>query len=155
MLAAAVLLGGCAGSSSMSGAPSPEPSDRCGLDFLDQPAEVVSEPEVAEASEAVSNLALDVSSASNEPVRVTVRFDEKLALDVRTPAVPEVCAHQPVYSHEFRLSGDEVKVVVTTDRNQHRSITVPLGGRKQWVVVQPQDGFPLGLRSYGQEVSWG
>jgi hypothetical protein len=158
MLAAAVaalLLSGCAGSSSNSGAASPKSDGPCGLDFLNQPPEVVSEPEVAEASEEGSNLALDVNSVSSEPVRVTVRFDGEVALDIRTPATPQNCSHSPVYSYEFELPGQAVTVTVTTDQGQHRSIAVPLGGPKYWVVTGPQDGFPLELRAYDEEVSWG
>lgn len=133
----------------------PKSSGPCGLDFLDRPAEVVSEPDIAEASAVESNLALDVSSVSSEPVRVTVRFDGKVALDIRLAATPAECADSPVYSHEFRLPGDAVQVTVTTDTGQRRSMTVPLDGPKHWVVVSPQDGFPLELRAFPHEVSWG
>ncbi len=155
LLAAAVLVTGCTDLSNWSGAASPTSSGPCGLDSLNQPAEVVSEPDIAEASEAESNLALDLNSASSEAVRVTIRFNGKVALDVRTPAVPEDCAHSPVYSHEFRLAGDQVKVTATTDQGQHRSISVPLGGPKHWLAVTPQDGFPLGLHAFDEEVIWG
>ena len=116
---------------------------------------MVSEPEIAEASAAEANLALDVNSSSSEAVRVTVRFNGKVALDVRTPAVPDDCAHSRVYSHEFRLPGDEVEVTATTYQGRRRSITVPLDGPKHWVAVMPQDGFPLGLHVSGEEVPWG
>ena len=152
LLAGLVLLAGCGTSDKE---PASESAGPCGLDFLNQAAEVVSEPEVAEASEEDSNLALDVNSVSSEPVRVTVRFDGKVALDIRTPATPEDCSHSPVYSHEFRLPGRAVTVTATTDHGQHSSISVPLDGAKHWVVVGHQDGFPLELRAYDEEVVWG
>ena len=155
MLAAAVLLGGCTDSSSDPGAASPDSSGPCGLDFLNQPAEVVSDPQVVEVSEDEANLVLDLSSSTRKPVQVTIRLNGRVALDVRTPAVPEECSHAPVYSHEFRLPSDTAQVTVTTDQSQRRSISVPLDGPTHWVAVQPQDGFPIGLAAFDEEPAWG
>jgi len=116
---------------------------------------VVKAPDAAPVPESGSNLALDVSSVSREPVRVTVRFDGRTALDIRTPATPRACDHSPVYSYEFRLPGRAVHVAVRTDQGQHRALNVPLDGPKHWVVTGPQDGFPLQLRAYDHEVFWG
>lgn len=154
-LAAAVLVAGCGDPSAESGAAGPKADGPCGLTLLDRPAEVVTQPEVPEASQSESNLTLELSSASVEAVRVRVRFDGKLALDVRTPGVPHQCADEPVYSYEYQLPGDQVRVTTTTDQGQRRSTNVPLDDSKHWVVVQPQDGFPLGLHVFDEEVSWG
>lgn len=148
MLAAGLLLSGCAGLSSDSGGP-------CGSDFLSQPADVVTEPQVVEVSEDDANLVLDLSSSTRKALRVTVRVNGKVALDVRTPAVSVRCSDAPVYSHEYRLRGDTAHVTVTTDQGQRRSITVPLAESPHWVAVQPQDGFPIGLDVFNEEPSWG
>jgi hypothetical protein len=155
MLTAALLLSGCAGSSSDSGVASPQPGDPCGLSFLNQPAEVVSEPQVGEVSEDDANLVLDLSASTRKPVRVTVRLNGKVAIDVRTPAVPAQCSHSPVYRHRFRLPSDTARVTVATDRGQRRSITVRLVGQTHWVAVQPQDGLPIGLDDFNEEPAWG
>jgi hypothetical protein len=154
VLVVALLLSGCASSSSDSGAASPESAGRCGLDFLNQPAEVVSEPQVAEVSEDDANLVLDLSSSTRKSLRVTVRLNGEVALDVRTPAVPARCSQSPVYSHGFRLPGDTSRLTVATDQGQRRAISVPLG-EPHWVAVQPQDGFPLGLDAFDEEPAWG
>lgn len=133
----------------------PDASGPCGLDFLNGPAEVVSESEFAEVSEDDANLVVDLSSSTRQAVRVTIRFGGKVALDVRTPAVPKECAHSPVYSHAFRLPGSQVKVTATTNEGKQDSTTVPLSGPTHWVVVQPQDGFPLKVRVFDEEMSWG
>src|SRR4051794_4170517 len=126
-----------------------------GLSFLNQPAEVVSEPQVGEVSEDDANLVLDLSASTREPVRVTVRLNGKVALDVRTAAVPAQCSYSPVYSHEFRLPSDTARVTVATDQGQRRSITVRLVGRTHWVAVQPQDGLPIGLDDFNEQPAWG
>jgi hypothetical protein len=156
MLAATVaLVSGCAGSHGHSGAASPERGGKCGLDYLNQPADVMSEPEVEEVSEDAANLVVDLSSSTTRPVRVTVRLNGRVALDVRTPSVPAECSHSPVYSHGFHLPEGPAHVTVATDRGQRRSITVPLHGPTHWVAVQPQDGFPIGLDVFDEEPQWG
>jgi len=155
MLAAALLLSGCTGSSSGSGAASPESGGACGSGLLDQPAEVVSEPGVVEVSEDDANLVLDLSSSTRKALRVTVRLNGEVALDVRTPAVPAQCSHSPVYRHQYQLPGDTARVTVATDQGRRRSITVPLDRPTHWVAVQPQDGLPIGLDVFDEEPAWG
>src|SRR3954452_20656696 len=155
VLATALLLSGCAGSSGASGAVAPEADGSCGLHSLDQPAEVMSKPHVLEVSEDNANLVLDLSSSTSKPLRVTVLLNGKVALDVRTPAVSARCGHSPVYSHEYRLSGDTARVTIVTDQGQRRSISVPLAESPRWVAVQPQDGFPIGLEIFNEEPAWG
>ena len=148
-MAATLLLTGCSGSSDGSAA-----SEACGLDLL-APAEVVNEPELDEVSKDEANLVLDLSSSTRKPTHVTVQLNGKVALDVRTPAVSAECSHAPVYRHEFRLPSDFAQVTVTTDQGERRSITVPLDSQTRWVVVQPQDGFPVGLDAWAEEPAWG
>jgi len=102
-----------------------------------------------------ANLVLDLSTSTREPVRVTVRLNGKVALDVRTPAVPARCGRSPVYRHEFRLPSDTARVTVATDQDQRRSLTVRLVGGTHWVAVQPQDGLPIGLVDGNAEHAWG
>jgi hypothetical protein len=133
----------------------PGSSRPCDLDFLNRQAVVVSEPQLVEVSSDHANLVLDLSSSTREPVQVTVSLNGEVALDVRTPAVPAECSHSPVYSHEFRLPVDNAQVTVVTDQGQRRSISVPLDGPTRWVVIQPQDGFPLSLDVFNEEPAWG
>ena len=154
-LTAALLLTGCADSSAGSASSGPKSSGPCGLDFLNSQAEVVSEPEIAEVSEDEADLVLDLSSYTSDAVRVTVEIDGKVALDVRTPAVPSQCSDSPVYSLAYRLPEDRVRVTATTDQGERDSATVPLSGPTHWVVIQPQDGFPLKVRVFDEEGSWG
>ena len=147
---ATLLMTGCSGSSDGS-----EATDTCGLGLINSPAEVVSEPELEEVPEDEANLVLDLSSSTRESAHVTVRLNSKVALDVRTPAVPAECSHAPVYSHGFRLLSGSAQVTVTTDQHQRRSLTVPLHDTTRWVVVQPQDGFPVGLDAFDDEPAWG
>ena len=155
VLPALLLATACADSPARSGRTGPAASGPCGLDFLNGPAEVVTEPELAEVPEDEANLVLDLSSSASEAVRVTIQLDGRVALDVRTPAVPKECAHSPVCSHAFRVPGTEVVVAATTDQGKTDSATVPLGGATHWVAVQPQDGFPLEVRVFDEEMSWG
>lgn len=146
-VAVTLLMTGCTNSSVGPGT--------CRLGSLNSPAELVSEPEITEVSEHKANLVLDLSSSTSDAVQVTIRLNGKVALDVRTPAVPADCSHSPVYSHGFRLPGDSARVTVTTDQGQRRSITVPLDGTTRWVAVQPQDGLPIGLHAFDEEPAWG
>ena len=134
-------------------ADAPARVDPC--DFRTVTVELVSEPDIASVPEAEANLVLDLSSTTREPTRVTVHLDRDVALDVRTPAVADECSHSPVYSHEFRLPGESVRLTVDTHQGRPSSVTVPLGGATHWVAVQPQDGFPIGLDVSDQEPAWG
>lgn len=127
----------------------------CSVDDEKRPATVVTEPEVAEVSEEASNLLVDVTSTRDEPVRVTVRFDDKLALDVELPGTPSVCAHQPVYRYAYQLPRGRARVTVSTDGGQRGETTPTVGGGKRWVVVQVQDGFPLEVDTWNTQPQWG
>ncbi len=155
VLAAALLVSGCAGSSINSGAESPEIGGPCGSDFLNQRAEIVNEPQVVEVSEDDANLVVELNSSTRKPLRVIVRLNGEVAMDVRTPAVAAECSHSPVYSHEYRLRGDTEHVTVVTDQGQRRSISVPLSESPHWVAVEPQDGFRIGVDVLNEEPAWG
>jgi hypothetical protein len=148
LMAVTLLAAGCAEGSNAPALTSP-------CDFRNVTTEVVSEPEINPVPEAEANLVLDLSSTTREPTHVTIHFDRKVALDVRTPAVAAECSHSPVYSHGFRLAGDSVRLTVDTDQGHPRSVTVPLDGAAHWVAVQPQDGFPIGLDVFSREPAWG
>jgi hypothetical protein len=148
ILAAAVttfLLAGCGGGESVT----------CSVDLLNRPADVVTQPEVAEVSESTSNVGLHVSSTLEKRVRLTVRFDGKLALDIAMPGTPSQCSHQPVYRYAYQLPRGQTTVTATTDRGQRETTTLTVGGDKRWVVVGVQEGFPLQLQTWDSEPQWG
>lgn len=134
-----------------------EPGGPCGPTALVE--EVVAEPDLAEVPEDRANLVLDLSGATAAPVRVTVRLDGDVALDVRTPAAAG-CSHPPVFAHAYRVPEGPAEVVVTTDAGHRGSVTVPVtssvgGASTRWVAIQPQDDVPLGLGVYAEEPAWG
>jgi hypothetical protein len=120
-----------------------------------RPAEVVAQPEVAEASESASNVGLDVTSTLEKRVRLTVRFDGKLALDIAMPGTPSQCSHQAVYKYAYRLPRGQTTVTATTDRGQRDTTTLTVGNDKRWVIVQVQEGFPLELQTWDSQPQWG
>ena len=124
-------------------------SDACAVNQATRPAEVVTQPEVAEVSESTSNVDVQVISTLDERVRLTVRFDDTLALDIYLPDTPRRCPNQPVYQYAYRLPAGQAIVTATTDRGQREATTLTAGGGKRWVAVQIQDGFPLELDTVG------
>jgi hypothetical protein len=125
-------------------------SDACSVT---RPAEVVAQPEVAEVSESASNVGLDVRSTLEERVRLTVRFDGKLALDIEMPGTR--CADGPIYRYAYRLPRGQTTVSTTTDQGQRETTTLTIGDDKRWVVVQVQEGFPLELQTWDSQPLWG
>src|SRR4051794_27201312 len=108
-------------------------SGRCRLTT----AEVVGKAQVLEAFEDNANLVLDLSSSPSEPLRVTVRLNDEIALDVRTPAVSAQCSHSPVYSHKYRLPGDTARVTIVTDQGQRRSTSSSHHGLRTCLSANP------------------
>jgi hypothetical protein len=143
----APLLAACMGTTSGESGP-------C-VDALDQPVDVITRPQVEEASESASNFVLDVTSNFEKPVRLTVRFDGKLALDVSLPGTPSECSHPTVYSYAYDLPSEPVTVTAVTDGGERSATTLEPGAGKQWAVVQLQDGFPLQVRTWDSEPAWG
>ena len=119
------------------------------------PVEVVTESQIDEVPEGASNLVLDISSSLTEQVRLTIRVDRDLALDVRVPGTATDCVHPPVNSYAYDLPDRRVTVTVVTDRGQRGAASLELGAKKQWVVVQLQEGFPLHVEAWDSEPAWG
>jgi hypothetical protein len=127
----------------------------CSIDPDERPVEVVTHPDIAEASEDESNVGLDVTSTMEEPVRVTVRFGDARALEIEVPGTSSDCSHEPVYRYAYRLPLGPITVTATTDRGQRDTTTLNLAAGKRWLVVQMQDGFPLQLSRWSSEPAWG
>jgi hypothetical protein len=143
ILAAAVatfLLAGCSGGESVT---------------CNRPAEVITQPEVAEVSESASNVGLHVTSTLVKRVRLTVRFDDKLALDIAMPGTPSRCTDQPIYKYAYQLPRGLTTVAVTTDQGQRQTTTLTVGDGKRWVVVLVQGRFPLEVQPWDSEPQWG
>jgi hypothetical protein len=64
-------------------------------DAIERPAEVITELQLEEVSGSASNVGLDVTSNLKEPVRLTVRFNGTLAIDVEIHGTPAECSHPP------------------------------------------------------------
>jgi hypothetical protein len=120
-----------------------------------RPAEVVTQPEVAEAPESASNVGLHVTSTLVKRVRLTVRFDGKLALDIAMPGTPSRCTAQPIYKYAYQLPRGLTTVAATTDQGQRETTTLTVGDGKRWVVVLVQGRFPLEVQPWDSEPQWG
>jgi hypothetical protein len=120
-----------------------------------RPAEVVTQPEVAEVSDSASNVGLDVTSTLVKRVRLTVRFDGKLALDIELPGTPSRCADQPIYKYAYQLPRGLTTVAATTDQGQRETTTLTVGDGKRWVVVLVHGRFPLEVQPWDSEPQWG
>lgn len=129
-------------------------ADACS-DPANRPAEVVTQPDLTEVSQSASNVDLQATSSLDERVRLTVRFDDAVALDVYLPGKPRRCTSWPVYQYTYRLPTGQAIVTATTDRGQREATTLTVAGHKRWVVVQIQDGFPLELDTWNSQPLWG
>jgi hypothetical protein len=115
----------------------------------------MSRPQIPEVRETASNLVLDVTSNLEEPVRLTVHVEDRLALDVRLPGTPSGCTHPPVYSYAFDLPHEQVSLTAVTDEGDRSEASLDLGAARQWAVVQLEDGFPLSVDVWDSEPQWG
>ncbi len=122
---------------------------------LEQTADVVTPGDVRVVSESSANLGVDVASTLPGPVRVTVEFDDALALDVTAPGTPETCSHQPVHRYAYELPAGPLVVAVTTDAGQSGSAEVEIGDHPQWIVVSVQEGFPLDVEVWNSRPQYG
>lgn len=116
---------------------------------------MLTEPELEEASQGQANVYIDVTSASESPVRITMKIDDTMALDVEVPGTPSDCSHQPVYKYAYQLTPGQSTVTATTDQGQRQSIPVAIGTAERWLVLSVQEGFPLGLEVWREKPSWG
>lgn len=116
--------------------------------------EVLTRPEVRPVDEDAADLLVDLSGALAEPLRVTVTFDDALALDVEVPGTSVGCATGAVSRYGYRVAGP-VTVEVRTGDGQMERVAVTAGDDPRWVVVSLQDGFPLEAEAWDEEPAYG
>jgi hypothetical protein len=126
-----------------------------GCDDPGREPEVLTRPEVRPVDEGAANLLVDLSGALSEPLRVTVTFDDDLALDVEVPGTPADCASQPVSRYGYRVDPGTVTVSVGTGDGQQESVAVTASDVPRWVVVSLQDGFPLEAAVWDERPAYG
>ncbi len=116
--------------------------DPCDLTSPPSP-KVLTEPGYPQVGEAEANVAIMVNN-SGAPSRVTVRLDDKVALDVELPD-SDGCAHSPVYTYYYNLQAGRIEV--TAEGNDGRSTTEPMlvDDRIKWALVTTQESFPMRL----------
>ncbi len=141
------LLAACSGPTSTSSGP-------CD-DVLDQPVTTVANAEIQQVPEGDANVVLDVTSSRQDPVRLTVHFDGRLALDVRLPATSANCSHPPVFTFAYEMPDREVTIRATTDDKDRSKASLGLEAHTVWAVMQLQEGFPLEIESWESEPQWG
>jgi hypothetical protein len=117
--------------------------------------EVLAQPEVRSVDEDAANLIVDVSGALSEPLRVTVTFDDDLALDVEVPGTSAACAIEPVSRYGYRVGPGPVTVSVRTGNGQEERVAVTAGDVPRWVVISLQDGFPLEAEAWDERPAYG
>jgi hypothetical protein len=98
---------------------------------------------------------MEVTSTLSESVRLTVRFGESLAFDVRVPATDAGCSTQPVYRYGYRLAPASVVVKATSTDSEEGTARLHAGSQKRWLVVQVQEGFPVDVREWTEGPAWG
>jgi hypothetical protein len=114
--------------------------------------------ERAEVPLARANVVFKVANSSAQPQVVTVRVTDSTLFSVRLP--PESRdACRPVleptlFVHAFSLPASAVTIEATANDQRARLNLTP-GSRKEWVVVQPQDGFPLHMSVSFDEPQFG
>jgi hypothetical protein len=63
-------------------------------------------------------------------------------LDVRLPAGDDYCGHEPVFSYGLSLA-DGAHEVAADAGGRKGNARLAVGEGRRWIVVMPQDGFPL------------
>jgi hypothetical protein len=120
-----------------------------------RPATRVARPEVPSAQGPASNVVVQVNSTLADRVRLTVHFDELLALDIRVPGTDARCGSQPVYRYGYRLPPGPVEVKATSDGSEDGTATLHVEEQKRWLVIQVQEGFPVSVREWTERPAWG
>ena len=120
-----------------------------------RPATRVARPEVHTASLPASNVVIEATSTLADRVRLTVQFDESLALDIRLPGTDARCASQPVYRYGYRLHPGPVDVTATSGGSEDGTARLHVAEQKRWLVITVQEGFPVNLREYSERPAWG
>jgi len=136
------------------GGPPATGADSC-ADALEQTAKPVAEPENAWSVAGRANLVVETSSTLSEPVRMTIDFDDRMALDIEVPGSPSECAHQPVHRYNFHLPAGQLTVSARTDQGQRESTQLRVGRATRWIVVQVQEGLPLQVETWDERPQWG
>ncbi len=120
-----------------------------------RPAARAARPEVHTASLPAANVVIEATSTLADSVRLTVQFDESLALDVRLPGTDTRCASQPVYRYGYRLPPGPVDVKATSDGSEDGTAALHVEEQKRWLVIQVQEGFPVSVREWTERPGWG
>ncbi len=117
-------------------------NDPCDLTSPPSP-KALTEPGHPQVTEPEANVGIVVNN-SGPPSRVTVRLDDKVALDVELPD-SDGCAHSPVYTYYYNLQAGRIEV--TAEGNDGRSTTEPMlvDDRIKWALVTTQESFPMRL----------
>jgi hypothetical protein len=115
----------------------------------------VAGPDVPTAPLNASNVVLEVNSTLADNVRLTVQFDQSLALDIQVPGTDARCATQPVYRYGYLLPQGSVKVTVTAGSSTDRTATLRVEEQRRWLVVVIQRGFPVSVREWSEKPGWG
>jgi hypothetical protein len=102
-----------------------------------------------------SNVVIEATSTLPDRVRLTVRFDESLALDIRLPGTDARCASQPVYRYGYRLHPGPVDVKATSGGSKDGTATLHVDEQKRWLVITVQEGFPVSMREWTERPAWG
>ncbi len=93
-----------------------------------------------------ANVTMFVSNVVDEPIRVTVRFDDDIVFDARMSGGPFGCPTEEIYSYRYRLRPGDMSVRVDTTDGRSKSTTVHVRVAEQFVTVSSQRGFPLYLK---------
>jgi len=128
-------------------------SARCAAD--DRQPQELTQPDVRQVDDGAANLWVDLSGARAEPLRVTVAFDEEVALDVEVPGTSAACGTDAVARYGYRVDRGPVTVVVSTGDGEEERVEVTADDRPRWVVVSLQDGFPLEATEWDERPAYG
>ena len=119
---------------------------------------VTPRPERAEAPLARANVVFKVANSSAQPQVVTVRDAKSTLFSVRLPPESrDACRpvlDRSLFVHPFDLPASAVTLEATAN-DQRATLNLTPGPRTQWVVVQPQDGFPLHMSVSFDEPQFG
>ena len=116
--------------------------DPCDLTAPPSP-KVLAEPGYQQVTEDEANVGILVNN-SGPPSRVTVRLDDKVALNVELPD-SQGCAHSPVYSYYYNLQPGRVDVTAASGDGRTTTEPMLVDARKRWVLVTTQESFPMRL----------
>lgn len=120
----------------------PMQTDDCAV-LSEVSPEVLTESAYPEVPEGEANTGVVVTN-TGPPTRVTVRLDDKVALDVKLPGSND-CSHAPIYSFHYDLPARRFDVSAESDDGKRNTESVLIGERTMWVTVMTQESFPIHL----------